>query len=398
MEKKARKKWIIGGVVAAIIIVVIAYSVMGKAIPVQMAEAEHGRIRAYVEERAITTLPHTYRLTMPHSGRIEPILLEEGTSVKKGEVVARMDVADLLTTVKESNDIITAMDNAVKASTQMVLASQAQEKYAQFVWKAQQDLYKRKQISKNAMKAAEKDFIKSRVDNRSDRFVEQAMIALDAAVNLMPVYLNRRLNRAELISPIDGLILKRHVSNELVLQAGNALLDIGDMGKLEVTSNILSDEAVNIREGNPVNIYGPSIGTKPIKGTVQRVDPKGFTKVSSLGVEQQRVAVKITLYKGDLKMLKERGKSLGVDYRVHVRIFTESKDNVVKIPRTALFRGSGGDWEAFVVENGKAKRVQIQVGITNDKEAEITKGIASGDTVVVAPESSLTNGTKVKKG
>ena len=394
--KDSRKKWIsiLGGIL--VVLLLGAYFGMGGAVPVQMAEAKRGRIEAYVEERARTTLPHIYRITMPLEGRIEPITLEAGTPVKKGQVVATMDVADLQTTKEEAEDMIKAVDATVSAAREKIAASQAQEDYAKWFFEAQEQLHEKRQISKNILKDAEKVYIESRVALQTDRLTYHAMTALGALVELFPTYVDRRLRRAVLISPIDGVVLKRHVEYERVLAPGMALLDIGDLHQLEVTADILSDEAVEIRTGDPVQIYGTSIGDHSIQGTVERVSPQGFTKLSSLGVEQQRVAVKIAIQPGDLKTLKNNGRELGVEYRVHVRIITDTRDEVIKIPRTALFRGDDDTWEAYAVKNGKTKLVKLHVGVTNDREAEITQGLSVGDTVVVAPDSTLSSGVKVK--
>ena len=396
-RKISRKKWIIIGVVVLLVVMTVGYYSMGGAVPVQMAQAEQGRINAYVEERARTTLPRVYRLTMPLEGRIEPITLEAGTPVKKGQVVAMMDLSDLKTMMEEVQDMVTAMDQTVAASREKIKASQAEMDYAKWLLEAQEKLYQKKQISQNLLREAKKSYIEAQVGNRSDRFAYHAMTAMGAAVDLFPVYVKRRLEHAVLTSPIDGVVLERYVENERVLEPGMPLLDIGDLSQLEVTADILSDEAGKIRAGDSVQIYGESIGAQPISGTVKRVNPQGFTKVSSLGVEQQRVAVKIALHPGDLKQLKDRGRELGAEYRVQVRVITDTRDDVIKIPRTALFRGTGDAWEAYLVKKGKTRLVKVKVGITNDKEAEILEGLAKGDTVVVAPDASLTTGAKEKK-
>lgn len=394
-QKISRKKWILIGAACLLVLAGIVYYAMGTPVPVQMAKAARGSIDAYVEERARTTLPHVFRLTMPLEGRIQPITLEAGTPVKAGEVVAMMDLADLKDMMAESEDVVNAMDQVVASAREKVKASQAQMDFADWFLDAQETLYKKKQISESLLRESKKGAIESRVDHRSDWFTLHAMSALSEAVDLYPTFVRRRLERAVLTSPIDGVVLERHVQNERVLQAGMPLLDIGDMGQLEVTADILSDQAVAIRAGNPVQVYGPSIGQHPISGTVRRVSPQGFTKLSSLGVEEQRVAVKIALNAADRAELKKRGKDLGVAYRVQVRVITETHDNVIKIPRTALFRGSGDTWEAYLVKKGKARLTPVKVGIANDKEAEILEGVAEGDTVVVAPDSSLTSGVKV---
>jgi HlyD family secretion protein len=206
----------------------------------------------------------------------------------------------------------------------------------------------------------------------------------------------RRLERTTMKSPVDGTVLRRLVKNKEYLTAGTLLLEIGSMGKLEVTADILSQDVVTVRPGNPVDVYGPSIGTTPIRGTVTRVKPAGFTKVSSLGVDQQRVPVVIAFDKGELEGLRKKGRTLGLAFRVRVRIYTREKKGVPKVPRTALFRGENGQWQAYSVHNGRATLTTVTLGIINDNEAEITGGLKAGDPVVVAPPKGLKDGDRVE--
>src|SRR5690606_22342502 len=119
-----------------------------------------------------------------------------------------------------------------------------------------------------------------------------------------------------------------------------------------------------------------------------RIYPAGFTKVSSLGVEQQRVMVILKFTPEELQRLR-KDRRMGVDYRVRVRIFTAKKDNALVIPRSALFRGPGGAWQVFAVRGGKASLVNVEIGLLNDEAVEITKGVEDGEEVILAPESSI---------
>ncbi|NIL97939.1 MAG: secretion protein HlyD, partial [Planctomycetales bacterium] len=132
----------------------------------------------------------------------------------------------------------------------------------------------------------------------------------------------------------------------------------------------------------------------PVRGEVIRIYPAGFTKISSLGVEQQRVMVVMKMDESDLRrVLEQRG--LGVDYRVRVRIYTQQKSGALVIPRSALFRSGSGDWQAFAVRGGRARRVPLRLGLMNDLLAEVVDGLQEGETVVLAPESGLTEGQRV---
>jgi HlyD family secretion protein len=144
-----------------------------------------------------------------------------------------------------------------------------------------------------------------------------------------------------------------------------------------------------------VEIYGPAVGQPGVKGKVARVYPAGFTKVSSLGVEQQRVMVVVRFDATDLKRLLDE-RRLGVGYRVRVRIITAEKSDALVVPRSALFRATSGDWQVFVVRGGRARLQKVAIGLMNDELAEITDGVADDEPVVLAPESTLSDGARVR--
>ena len=149
-------------------------------------------------------------------------------------------------------------------------------------------------------------------------------------------------------------------------------------------------------DNDPDNMFltiGAEAG-RGVVGEVERVYPAGFTKVSSLGVEQQRVKVIIRFADGVLAPLRAE-RDLGVDYRVRVRIFTDRRDKALTVPRSAIFRAADSGWQAFVIRNGRAKLQPIDVGLMNDERVEIVKGIEEDEPVILAPESSLEDGDKV---
>lgn len=394
--KRKKGKWIIWGIVVLGIIVLAAIFGRGKGVSVRATAASQGTIRAYVEERARTTLPRVYKITMPFNGRVEPITMEEGDPVTRGEVVATIDAENLKTALEQFEETVRASGHAVSAADQQVVASREIEVYAKWFAAAQEKLYPDNLISEMEVKEAERDAVSAEADAQGNLLTYHALVALDAATRLLPVYIRRDLKRARLLSPIEGVVLKRHVKNEVVLSAGEPLLEIGDLATLEVTADILSGDAVAIRPGAGVEIFGAAVGDKPVRGKVKKVHPEAFTKVSSLGVEEQRVPVEISIDPEDRKALREAGSTLGVKYRVRVRIYTDSRSNAVIIPYPALFRGSRGVWQVFTVKNGRAELKEVTVGLTNDREAEVVKGLAPDDRVILAPPSTLTSGDRVE--
>lgn len=198
-------------------------------------------------------------------------------------------------------------------------------------------------------------------------------------------------------SPLEGVVLERLERDEQFLSAGAILLKIGDLSELEVEADVLSQEVVRIHPEQEVEIYGPAIGAREgegVKGKVVRIYPAGFTKLSSLGVEQQRVKVIIDFADGVLEKLANR--QLGVDYRVRVRVFTDRHDDTLLVPRSAVFRGPDGGWQTFAIRNGLAKLQPITVGLMNDEFVEVTEGLMLKIKSVLAPENHLTDGTRVQ--
>jgi len=341
---KKRIKWIILLVVVAGAVLLYLYSETQSGTPVHTVKATEGRIRAWVEDRAMTTLPFVHKITMPQDGRILPITLEAGQGVSKGQVVAQMDVSDLSSTLDladaqvseieaqiavnaydkientaliESKKLITALYATGKASDELVRTNKAELKYSKWLVKMEEELVKQRASSKEKLQRARRDYGQADSQVASARFMSRATWAIAAVVDLFPRYVQellgkkrlegaalhhrlagvraarelaaRRLQRATMKSPVDGMVLRRQVKNEAYLSAGTLLLEIGVMADLQVTADVLSQDVVTVRPGNPVDIYGPSIGTTPIRGAVWRIKPAGFTKVSSLGVDQQRV-------------------------------------------------------------------------------------------------------------
>jgi HlyD family secretion protein len=432
---------------------VIVWTVYAKAtdtVPVLVAKVKTGPIQEFVDERAETRLPRVYLITMPYTARIEQNDLTEGTPVQKGQVVARvvpldielsMDAATaaverLDAAIRENDDtsvektglmqaveFVRSMDRTVEAALARVESGKAKRDFATKKLARAKGLLAERAASLEEFDRAEFEMVESRVDLRQDELVHSAMVAMQAATRLMPTmvqqYIDRKAlshdvlvkqraeavanldqtkqdkERGTLVSPVDGVVLDRKVSNERYLSAGTVLLEIGNLEDLEVEADVLSQDVVNVKHGNQVEVYGPAIGKPPARAVVTQIHPAGFTKVSSLGVEQQRVKVVMKMTPEDLRRtLDQRG--LGVGYRVRVRVYTAEKQRALTIPRSALFRGGNGDWQVFAVRGGRAKRVAIQLGLMNDSIVEVAEGLGDGETVVLAPEVGLTDGRRVE--
>lgn len=397
MAKKRKIKWVWVAVIAvlALIIVQAVVGELTKKVDIRAATVTEGSIMAYVEERARTSLPHLYHVTMPMQGRVMSVKVQEGDYVTDGQLVVQLEDVEWVENAGYVVDISKAFENWLKASAAQIKASKIQQDFLKWQWEMNQKLRKSAAVSERQSFDSRRLYLNSNVQIEQSQANYYATEALYSIVQVIPGYVARNLERTEVKSPVTGTVLKRHVWNEKVISAGAPLLDLGDLSRLEVTADVLTEEAVRIQAGDRVDIFGEAIGDTPLLGSVRLVEPQAFTTTSSLGVEQQRVAVRISFADGILNMLRESGQSLGLFYRVRVRVFTDEKKQALTVPRTALFRGIDGEWQLFRIENNRAKLTDVNVGLMNDFTAEITKGAKAGDTVIIAPESSISDGTRV---
>lgn len=446
-------RWLFVGLfVAAVAGAVAVYFSMSSGLPVQTAQVTRGSIREFVDERGKTRLPEEHLITMPFAGRVEAITLVEGTKVVAGQVVARISPTDIDEEVAEAqaavdrleaslveNDdatieqstreqaelFVESMVSTVAAAEARKIAGKTRLDYNEIFLGRTRKLAETGAETQDDLDKAELAYVESQIDYRTDVLTAEALKSMQAATNLLPRIVTEQISkkslsaavlrqqkqeaearlrqaltrkeRGEMKSPVDGVILKRHITNEQYLTAGTTLLGIGQVGQLEIEADVLSEDVVQIRPGDAVNAYGAAIGATAghgVAGVVERIYPSGFMKISSLGVEQQRVTIIIRFAEGVLSQLRAE-REIGVDYRVRVRVFTEERADALLAPRSAIFRSAENGWEVFVVRGGCAEKQVVEIGLMNDEAVEITSGLAEGDMVILAPESNLEAGRRV---
>lgn len=186
-------------------------------------------------------------------------------------------------------------------------------------------------------------------------------------------------------APISGRVLHIFEKSERIVPAGTPLIEIGNPNTVEIVVDILSTEASQIRSGANVLVTSETTA-EPLKARVRLVEPQAFTKVSALGVEEQRVNVIADFVSKDT--------SFGDNYRVDVRIIVWQADDVLKIPSSALFR-NGEQWNVFAVESGKAKRREVKISHQNSAESEVSEGLSEGEIIILHPPNQLEDGASV---
>jgi HlyD family secretion protein len=187
-------------------------------------------------------------------------------------------------------------------------------------------------------------------------------------------------------APVAGSVLRIIEKDERIVPAGTPILEIGNAGNLEIVVDVLSTQATQIRTGAKMLIENWG-GANPLSARVRKIEPQAFTKVSALGVEEQRVNVIADLLDKDAK--------LGDNFRVEANIITWQGKDILQITSSALFR-QGEKWNVFVVEGGTARSREIEIGHQNVSETEVIKGLSEGDKVILHPSNQITDGISVK--
>jgi HlyD family secretion protein len=227
------------------------------------------------------------------------------------------------------------------------------------------------------------------------RALESAEFAVTTAQHQLEVaragLLQTRSGRSTAIplySPVDGVVLRRYQESAAVIPTGQPLIEIGNLEALEIVSDLLSSAAVRVKPDQPVLIeqWG---GDRTLRGRVRRVEPSGFTKISALGVEEQRVNTII-----DFDEPRDAWRSLGDGFRVEVRIIVWSRDDVLKVQSSSLFRHET-KWAVYKVQEGRAVRQIVEIGQRSGLEAEVLSGLTAGEQVVVYPSDAIADGVQV---
>ncbi len=446
------KTWIVLAVIMATVVVgIVVWRVNAGGMPVEAAKVRVGKIQEFVDEQGVTTLPRSYVITMPFEGRLEPISLSAGDPVKEGEPVAQIVPQDLanevaiaqtaverlhaqiaenndisveLTTRQQAEHFVESMADTVQAAETRKTATSEKMQLAERLLGRLRSLLPRNATTEEEVDRAEFALVEAQVDYQQSDLIWKAMASVRAATALLPTLVSQQIAKKELSrevlekqkvdaevrlrqaltrqergvmrSPIDGIVLERLVDNEQLLQGGAALLEIGRLEELEVEAEILSQDVVHIRDDDDVEIYGPALGDSQghgVRGRVFKVHPEGFTKRSSLGVEQQRVRVVIHFADDALEQVIQLGVRVG--YRVRARIVTETRLNALIVPRSAIFRAADGGWQVYRIHEGRATLTPVKTGLMNDESVEIASGLDSSSIVILAPENTLAQGTRV---
>ncbi len=382
----------IGVLAIALVAVAIAvYALVPRPLPVEVATVTRGSLTVTVEEDGMTRVRERYELTAPVAGKLRRIEVHAGDVVAASQPLVVLDPAPL--DPKQQAQLQSRIDAADRTWRQTDALLTRARNARELMRRDQQRLrrlFAEGVVSREALDQAVTAAAVAEKDVDAARFrAEAAHYELELARNALhaadpstgaPRMLSLR-------SPIAGRVLRVHQESEAVVVAGARIIDLGDPATMEAVADLLSTDAVRVKPGQRVIIddWG---GARPLEGRVRLVEPSGFTKISALGVEEQRVNV--------LADFAERPQNLGDQYRITARIVVWEGE-AVRVPTTAIF-SSGPGWAAFRLDDGRARQVPVRIGHIATTHAEVLGGLSEGDRVIVHPSDQVRDGVAVKAG
>lgn len=397
--------------VAALVVGGIAMSFMPEPQDVDFALAKRQPLLVTVDEDGKTRIREKYVVSTPLSGRLLRIAMDPGDSVTASEtLLATIEPRDpeLLDAraIAQAEARVSAADAALKKTEPMLETARLEQA------NAETELQRARSATQGGgMTASELDTAKTRYrqaseELRASRYAQEIaefelQQARAALVRSKPQPSNPQPNSPTseetrngwnftIRSPITGRVLQVFQESAAVVTAGMSLLELGDPTDLEVVIDVLSSDAVKIEPGARVILehWG---GDHPLEGQVRLVEPAGFTKISTLGVEEQRVNVIVDLVDPPADRLQ-----LGDGFRVEARIVTAEVPDALCVPTSALFR-SAGEWSVFKVADSVATLERVEIGKQNGLLAEVQEGLGEGDVVIVNPSDQVVAGVEVRE-
>jgi HlyD family secretion protein len=396
------RTWIVGGLGLAAAVALLAWAFAPRPLEVETGVADRGPFETVIAEEGRTTLRERYTVSAPLAGRLARITLEAGDAVAAGDVLATLSpvlapMLDARTQRELTARVAAAQANLQRAGSQadaarvaLVQARSAQQRSAEL---ARQGFVSPIQAENDtlAVDAAQKALDAAQQGRVvAGHELEMARAAL-AAVSAGSAAADPGAARGFAVrAPVAGRVLRVLQPSEGTVALGTPLLELGDLAQLEVVAELLTTDAQQAGPGRPVRIEdwgGPGV----LEGRVRRVEPAGFTKISALGVEEQRVRVHV-----ELTGPPEAWQALGDGFRVAVRIVTRQQADALRVPVSAVFPRPEGGYAVFVVEGGRARVQAVDLAARNDRHAWLREGVAVGTQVIVYPPAALVEGARVR--
>jgi len=369
---------------ALLFVALIVAGLWPKPAPVETARVITGNLRATVNEEGKTRIRQRYVVSAPVAGQLRRIPFKAGAEITSTQsVVAVIDPVSPALLDARTRTLAEARRDT--AAAQLARAKD-QQKFAASELRRNERLYQEKAVSTQELELVQ---WREAAAAREFTAAEAALRQAEAELLEFTTPANGSRPPVELHAPACGRVLKVFEESSRAVIVGTPLLEVGDPTDLEVIIEALSRDGATIKPGTPVELeqWG---GAEPLQATVRFVEPAAFTKISALGVEEQRVYVVADL----ITPSAQRG-SLGDNFRVEARIITWQKEQALKVPNGAIFR-RGEQWHAYVVADGRARQRPVKIGRASGTETEVLDGLSDGDEVILYPGDRIHDGLRVR--
>ncbi len=407
------KRIVIIIIIAVLVVAALIYGYRPEPVAVDVYTARRGPMRFVIEEEGKTRVTDRFVVSAPVSGFTRRVAFDAGDTVKKGEVLVEIEPRRSIIldprSKAEAHSRVKAGEAALLAAGERTVALGAEAKYYASELKRLTGLLKDGFISEGDYERATTMNDRAAAELRSSTFAEDVaryeLLTAKTALRFSTGTVTgtdqadgagiakkkaERLEPVSIKSPVSGRILRIHKKSEGAAAEGAMLFDIGDPASLEVEVELLSADSVRVRAGTDV-IFRDWGGVGELKGKVRLIEPAGFTKVSALGVEEQRVLVI-----SDITSPPKEWGRLGDGYRVEAGFILWQAEDLLQVPASALFKAGDDSWAAFAVENGRAILKPVEIGRKNGLFTEVSKGISEGEEVIVHPDLKIEDGTRVR--
>ena len=390
MDRARIRRWGLWGGIALLLAALLVLIFRPRPLAVETARVTRAPLEVTVGDEGETRIHDRFVIAAPVAGRVERIDLEAGDPVQRGEVIARLQPAPLDPRERQTLEArIQAAATAQREAAATVARTRTAWEQAERNRRRALQLAEAQVISRQQQEDAESEAESALRAWQAARFAAQtaAFQVREARAGLLAAE-NVSAGAGQVLAvraPVAGRIFRLLQQSERVVPAGTTLVELGDPANLEVVVDLLSPDATRVHAADPVWIENWG-GDHPLRGSVRYVEPSGFTKISALGIEEQRVNVIIDL--------SQPPPSLGDGFRVEARIVVWRGQNILQVPTSALFR-RGEYWNVFTIENRRARLRRVTIGHGNPEATEVLQGLQPGETVVAYPSTDLGEGMRV---
>jgi len=386
-------RYAVAGVVVAALVAIAAWP---DARLVDSGQAANGPVRETVEAEGRTRLRDRYVIAAPIAAMARRLQLEPGDPIEAGQVLVVLDpvTAPSLDTRSRAEAVarLAAARARYSAAREQTRAAEAIADQLQAEATRQRELLTRELVASESAERAIAASLRADREAASAKFQEAtARHEVTAAEVVLARGSRDQPGTAalELAAPVAGVVLRRHYESARPVQAGEALIEIGDPAGMEVEVDVLSADAVRLREGMAVELLRWG-GAPPLAGRVRRIEPGGFTKFSALGVEEQRVWVIV-----EIASPRDDWVNLGEAYRVNARFILRETADALRVPASATFLHAGGP-AVFRIDGSRARLTPIDTGIEGEGWVQVEDGLGADDRVVLHPDRELQDGGRVR--